>query len=223
MPPGNWAAGILLGLGLLLAGGCASTRVGFKDDLEGRQYFRPVNFRGEPQLPPDMRRVLLLPIAGGTVVPPESTEALEEVFAAQLQKQQRFEVVRLSRTDCQRRFGAPEFSSTAVLPHDFLTALGREFGADAVLFIDFTAYQAYRPLLLGVRAKLATVEQTRLVWTFDEIFAADDPAVSNSLRHYYRSADATGIPLDPGHGALQSPSKFAAYVAAATFDTLPPR
>ena len=92
-----------------------------------------------------------------------------------------------------------------------------------MLFVDLTAYRAYRPLTLGVRAKLATVDQTRLLWTFDEIFSMDDPGVANSVRKFYHGADASGVPLDPGRGALQSPSKFAAYVAAATFNTLPPR
>jgi hypothetical protein len=220
---GSRVSWLLLGAGLLLAAGCASTRVALRDDMEGKQYFRPTNFKGEAQLPADVRRVILLPVCGGTIVPPETAETLEEVFATELQKQKRFEVVRFSRTECQQRFGFPEFSSTAALPHDFLSTLGREFAADAVLFVDLTSYQAYRPLALGVRAKLATIEQTRLLWTFDEIFSADDPAVSNSVRHYYGAADPSGMPLDTAKGALQSPSKFAAYVAAATFNTLPPR
>ncbi len=216
-------ARILGGAALLLAAGCVSTREGIADDLRETQYFTPASFWAEPQLPTGLRRVLLLPVCGGTIMPPETTAALEEVFASELQRQLRFEVVRLSRAECQRRFGAPEYSSAAALPHDFLAVLGREFGADAVLFVDLTAFRAYRPLALGVRAKLATVEQTRLVWTFDEVFSADDPAVSNSVRRYFAAADPAGIPMNAGHGALQSPNKFATYVAAATFNTLPPR
>ena len=214
---------ILPGVMLFLGAGCAYTRMAMKDDIQGKQYFRPANFKGEAQLPAEVRRVLLLPVCGGTIVPPETAETLEEVFATELQKQLRFEVVRLSRTECQQHFGAPEFSSTAELPHDFLATLGREFAADAVLFVDLTSYQAYRPLTMGVRAKLATVEQTRLLWTFDEIFSLSDPLVGNSVRHFYGAADPSGIPSDAANGALQSPSKFAAYVAAATFNTLPPR
>ncbi len=216
-------AGLGIGLASCLLTGCATTREGIVDRVQEREYFRPMNYTGEPRLPWNVRRVLLLPVCGGSIVPPESAATLEEVFASELQRQLRFEVVRLSRPECMRRFGAPEFSSTAALPHDFLVTLGREFSADAVLFVDLTSYRAYRPLALGVRAKLATVEQTRLIWTFDEIFSAEDPAVGNSVRHYYGAADATGIPLNAAHGALQSPSKFAAYVAAATFNTLPPR
>ena len=221
LPAGRWLGA---GLALLLAAGCASTRETLANKVQPRQqFFRPVNFHAEAQLPADLQRVLFLPVCGGTLAAPESAAALEEVFATELQKQLRFEVVRLSREDCQRRFGATEFSSTAMLPHDFLARLGREFGADAVLFVDVTAYRAYPPLALGVRAKLATVAQTRLLWTFDEIFAADDASVANSVRHYYAAAAPSGIPVNSGQGALQSPGKFAAYVAAATFNTLPPR
>ncbi len=213
----------LLAAALLLGAGCASTREGLKDDLHAAKYFTPANFTGEAQLPGGVRRVVLLPVCGGTVTPTETTEALEEVFATELQRRLRFEVVRLSREECLRRFGAPEFGSSSALPHDFLAVLGREFAADAVLFIDLTAFRAYRPLSLGVRAKLATVDQTRLVWSFDEIFSADDPRVCNSVRRFFGATDSSGIPFDPGYAALQSPGKFAAYVAAATFNTLPAR
>jgi len=216
-------ARLLPGTALLLAAGCMSTREDVMDRVLEKQYFMPANFTGEAQLPGIVRRVVLLPVWGGHVMPVETTQALEEVFAAELQKQLRFEVVRFSRAQCLQRFGAPEFSSSGVLPHDFLAILGREFGADAVLFVDLTAYRAYRPLALGVRAKLATVDQTRLVWSFDEIFSADDPAVSNSVRRYFSHAEAAGVPLGAEQGALQSPTKFAVYVAAATFNTLPAR
>jgi hypothetical protein len=218
--PAVW---FLAGMAAALLSGCVSTRQAILDNLQENQYFSPANYTREPQLPANLRRVLLLPLCGGTVMPPETSVALEEVFATELQRALRFEVVRLSREDCRRKFGAPEFSSASALPHDFLATLGREYAADAVLFVDLTSYRAYRPLALGVRAKLATVEQTRLLWSFDEIFSADDAAVSNSVKRFYGKGDATGIPVSPGHGALQSPGKFAAYVAAATFDTLPPR
>ena len=221
--PGLLLVGALLWLASGLLTGCMSTREGFMDTVLERQFFTPANFNGDRHLPLSLHRVLLLPVCGGSLVPPETATVLEEIFATELQRQLRFEVVRLSRAECAWRFGASELSSVTALPHDLLATLGREFNAEAVLFVDVTSYRAYRPLALGVRAKLATVEPTRLLWTFDEIFSADDPAVSNSVRRYYGTADPSGIPLDSGHGALQSPGKFATYVAAATFNTLPPR
>ncbi len=211
------------GLVLFQSIGCASPKASFFHKPKEKQYFTPTNFSGDTRLPVNLHRVILLPVSGGSIVPPETAATIEEIFVTELQKQLRFEVVRLTRADCQRRFGAPDFSSVGALPHDFLAILGHDFAADAVLFVDVTSYRGFRPLILGVRAKLATVEQTRLIWSFDEIFAADDPAVGSSVRRYYGSADPSGIPIDAGHGGLQSPGKFAAYVAAATFNTLPPR
>lgn len=215
----------LLGAGALaLATGCQSAREALLDKVHEREYFTPANFSAEAHLPAALRRVVLVPVCGGTVVPPETADALQTVFVAELQKQARFEVVQFSREDCLRRFGAPEFASVAALPHDFLAGLGRTFGADGVLFIDVTSYRGYRPQTLGVRAKLATIEDTRLLWSMDEIFSADDPAVANSVRHFY--GDTSGpaaAPVEQWPGALQSPGKFAAYVAAAVLHTLPPR
>jgi hypothetical protein len=223
LQPCRVAVGALLGMVFLISVGCESSPVAFGHKSKEKEYFTPKNFTGDTRLPVNLHRVVLLPVYGGTIIPPETSSSIEEVFATELQKQLRFEVVRLSRTDCMRRFGAPEFPSVGALPHDFLATLGREFAAEAVLFVDITAYQGYRPLILGVRAKLATVDQTRLLWSFDEIFSADDPAVGNSVRHFYGAADPSGIPVDASHAGLQSPGKFAAYVASATFNTLPPR
>jgi len=57
-----------------------------------------------------------------------------------------------------------------------MATLRRELAVDAVLFVDVTAFRAYAPLVLGLRGKLATIEGTRLVWTFDNVFSADEPA-----------------------------------------------
>ena len=207
----------------MLAGGCATSREILVRKPKDDRFFTPTNFTGDTRLPVNLHRVVLLPVYGGNIVPPEMAASLEEVFAAELQKELRFEVVRLSREECQRRFGSPAFSSVAALPHDFLSALGSDRAADAVLFVDITSFRGFRPLALGVRAKLAAVEQTRLIWSFDEIFSADDSTVANSVRHYYGASDPSGIPLNAAHAGLQSPGKFAAYVASAMFNTLPPR
>ncbi len=203
--------------------GCISPPV--HDSARRGPFFTPTNHAGDARLPADLRRVVLLPVAGGAAADAESAAALDPVFIAELQKQNRFEVVALTREDCLRRFRAEEFLSTAALPPDFLAMLKREHAADAVMFVDVTAYKAYRPLVLGVRAKLALLEpeaDVRLVWTFDNVFAAADPAVANSARHHFLDSDRGGIPADLTQGVLQSPSRFATYVAAATFATLPP-
>jgi len=222
LPSRSWGTGILLG-GLLALGNTGLLAETFSVGLPAKEYFTPTNVRGVAQLPRTIRRVVVVPLAGGMIVSAETAQALEEVFAAELQKQLRFEVVRLTRSECQQRFGQPEYASVATLPADFLPALARTYAADAVLFIDLTAYRGYRPLQLGVRAKLVTITNPQWLWTLDEIFSADDPGVVKSVRYFYRASAAVDSPVDLRSGTLQSPTKFAAYVAAATFTTLPPR
>src|SRR5688500_16847026 len=74
-------------------------------------FYTPRNFTGDPQLPTTLRRVVLLRIAGVSVAPAESVTALDAVFAAELQRQNRFEIVTLTRADCLQRFQVEEFSS----------------------------------------------------------------------------------------------------------------
>ena len=210
-----------LGAGLLaLSGGCQTPA--YDDPARIGPFFTPVNHAGDEALPPTLRRVVLLPVYGGALATSETTSALDPVFATELQRQNRFEVIVLDRAECLRRFGAEEFSSSAALPRDFLIRLRRDFAADAVLWIDLTVYRAYRPLALGVRGKLATLKDTRLVWTFDNVFSSDDPSVANAARHHFIDPTHSAVPADLTPAVMQSPSRFATYVAAATFATLPP-
>lgn len=207
-------------LGLALLAGCMTSPVG--DGAHNGPFFTPVNHSGDPQLPATLRRVVVLPVYGGSVAPVESVAPLDAVFVAELEKRNRFEVVTLTRADCQEWFHVPEIASTAALPHDFVTVLQRRFGADAVLFVDVTVYRAYPPLALGVRAKLAMLGNVRLVWTFDNVFSTSEPAVANSARHHFLNSNRRGVPADFTTSVLQSPTRFASYVAAETFATLPP-
>lgn len=193
---------------------------GPQDPARTGPFFTPNNHVGEPSLG-GVRRVVLLPLWVGADAPPESAAQLDEVFVTALQKQNRFEVVTLSRAECRLRFGEEALLSTAALPHNLLAALRRELAADAVLFVDLTVFRAYKPLALGLRAKLAAIEGPRLIWTFDNVFAADDPAVANSARHHEIDRDRS-VPTDLTAGVLGSPSRFAAYAATAMFCTLPP-
>jgi hypothetical protein len=210
------ASGLLL---LVLTAGCLTPAI--TDSARRGPFFAPVNHAGESSLG-GLRRVVLLPAAGGGVAPAESLAALDPVFAAELQRQQRFEVIALSREDCLRYFQASELSSVSALPPRFTAILQREFAADAVMFVDVTTFHAYQPLALGLRGKLATLDGVRLVWTFDNVFSADEAAVANSARRHFLQAGGGDVPADLSTSVLQSPVRFTRYAAAAMFATLPP-
>lgn len=212
-PSGLAAAALLLGAGCMAPAFNDSARIG--------PFFAPTNHAGDPVLG-GIRRVVLMPVWGGELAPFESTGTLDPVFQAALQQQARFEIVTLSQEQCRRWFRKESISASGALPHDLLAVLRREFAADAVLFVDLTAYQVYRPLALGLRAKLAAIDGSRLIWTFDEVFSADDPSVANAARRHFLLSDRRGVPADLSPAVLQSPTRFAAYAATAMFQTLPP-
>jgi hypothetical protein len=211
----------LAAMAALFLAGCATGPQ--QDELRFGPFYQPKNFAGEKQLPPDVRRVVLLPLATEAVAPAETGESLDSVIVAALQKEQRFEVVSVSREECRRWFGSESFSSTAALPHGLLPKIAAKYGADGVMFVDLTVYQPYRPQAIGLRAKLATVRDVRLLWTFDEVIAATDPAVANSARRQFLKTDRGAQPVDLSPAALLSPGRFAAFAAEAMFGTLPPR
>jgi hypothetical protein len=91
------------------------------------------------------------------------------------------------------------------------------------MFVDLTAYDAYRPLALGIRAKLATVADRRLIWSFDEVFTCLNPAVTNGLKRFYLQSGEKGSPFDLSSDALDSPNQFAAYAADCACATRPRR
>lgn len=209
---------------LVAGGGCASMK-----DLTGQKP-KPVapvrrNFVGDKRLPQSLLRVVLMPVSGGDAASPESAAALDAVFATELVRQKRFEVVTLSREECRRRFGDEALSSSAALPPDFLDEIARDFAAQGVVFVDLTSYHPFRPIGLGVRAKLALTAGGRLIWSFDDLFTAEDPSVLAGIKKFYAVAggDRGETPANLPEAALISPSRFGGYCASATFETLPPR
>lgn len=207
--------------GCIWLAGCASPLA--NDPVRHGPFFTPTNTTGEASLPSDLRRVMVLPLHGGELAPAETCVALEPVFVTALQRENRFEVVTLTREECRRRYGVESIASTSALPRDLLPGLRRDYAIDAVMFVEFTAFTAYRPLTLGVRAKLAVLTDSHLVWSFDNVFASENPAVANSARrHFSVGSVGRGVPGDLTPAVLQSPARYAEYVAAAMYATLPP-
>lgn len=212
---------LLLGL-LPAVAGCAHFNR-FRDPIEVGPFYTAANFAGEPALPADLRRVVLLPVNGGRQAGDAAIPLLDAEVLSALQHQARFEVVPFNRELSRRWFGSEELSSAGALPANLLQRIAQEYAADAVMFVDMTEYRTLRPLAVGFRAKLATVRDVRLVWTFDEIISAADPAVANRIRRDTKVADRAREPLDLSDVVFLSPVRFAGFAAGTMFETLPRR
>ena len=204
---------------LALFAGCMEPAI--NDPVRVGPFFQPKNVAHDPTLG-GIRRVVLLPVYGGQTVPEDSVGTMDPIFRQALQQQNRFEIVTLSREDCELRFGKTAIGSTTALPHDFFANLKSAYAADAVMFVDITVYHAYHPLALGIRAKLASIDSMRVIWTFDNVYSADNPLVAAGARHYFMESEHQGVPGDLTPAILESPGRFATYAAFTTFATLPP-
>lgn len=206
---------------LWLAGGCTSTG-SLIDPVTVGPFFKARNFTGVPRLPARLQRVVLLPVAGVPGISNETLASFDQVMLAELQRQSRFEVVVADPAAMERLCDRQRLLSSDTLPPEFFPLIMREYGADGVMFVDVTAFSAYQPLILGLRAKLASADGT-ILWAFDTLFAASDPTVANAARHHDRQRHLASDPGDTSYTVLRSPMRFADYAAAAAFTTLPPR
>jgi hypothetical protein len=180
-----------------------------------------------PEVTPEnpMRRVAVLPVT--YEIPNESS--LSEVDAAltqELGKTSLFELVPVSRESLAALVGRRQVLSVEVLPGELLAKLSATYGVDGVLLTDLTYYRPYQPLAIGLRSKLIDVRTGRIRWAFDHLFDAGNLETANAARGYYvttspwRPTVEPPLPEESGAPVLQSPSRFAKYVAWEAFRSL---
>jgi len=210
-------------LGIALAG-CSALPM--RDGAISGPFYTPTNVTGVARIPAEIRRVIVLPVWGGPQITAETLVALDTVCQAELNRTAKFEVVPLSRQAFYNLTGQRQISSVEKLPAvllEKLLSLNNPYGADAVLFIDVTTYSPYTPLTLGLRTKLARTSNSEIIWAADNLFPSAEPAVANSARLHAERFGTDRGRTNLSHTILQNPERYAGYVAAATFATLPPR
>ena len=123
----------------------------------------------------------------------------------------------------QRLFGVKRVSSSLALPENFLRKLEDATSANGVLFVDLDSYRAYRPISLGVRAKLVDIKSGEFMWAIDETFDAGQASVIVGSKIYQENAQVRALSAKTSGSVLHSPRIFAKYVASTAFSTLPMR
>jgi hypothetical protein len=221
----RWRAVWPVGLMALSAamGGCQSAPLHL--GLLQRSY-RPDNvFVYPPKLSVHLQRVAVLPIAAETTGQdlPEGCAALTPVLWEQLIKVKRFEIVAVDPPRLHSGTGQASWTGVESLPPDFLAYLRRDYGCDAVLFAELTAYRAYAPLAVGWRLKLVDTRSGLVIWAADELFDAARPSVAFAVQRFTEPGLTLPFAHEDNWLAINSPSQFGRYSAAALLNTLPNR
>lgn len=183
--------------------------------------FKPTNvYQPYPAL--GIRRVALLPAYDGRADDNRQRD-LDSNFSTALSATGRFEVTAVSRNELISICGRNQVNSTEGLPPRLLPVLRAEYGAEAVMFVDITRDEPFKPLALGVRAKLVDTRGGQpILWSCDTVFNSGDPAVANSAKRFQLNEGRQEFPVDQdGSSVLLSPSRFSRYAAGAVFATLP--
>lgn len=209
-------AAVCAAAALLLLPGCQTGKksVTFVKPQPPQNYFS-----GEPVGIP-IRRVALLPIFNEKY-PQEQMRELDAAFNAELTKKSIFEVVPVSRSSMESFFGKRQLASVENLPPDLLDKMRDRYGVDGIIFTDITHYSAYRPLAIGVRAKLVDATSGEIRWAFDYIFDSGNPAIAQAAKTYQARYSYDNQPLQGDGGTvLISPARFAKFVANQTYVSL---
>jgi hypothetical protein len=193
--------------------------------------YEPSNvYRANPNLPPSLRRLAVLPLTASSSVkdPDAGIEALDPLIHSELARLQRFEVIIVTTEQMRQWTGKPSWRSDEALPASFFAQIRDGTGCDAVLFSQLTRYQPYEPLAIGWKSSLVTVAQgpnaeTKILWSVDDLVDAGNPDVARSAKAYYSQHLNNESPASDSSTILASPRKFGQYSLSVLLGTLPER
>ena len=184
--------------------------------------FIPSNLYPIERLPTYFNRVVVIPCHHEDNDSP-ILDYIDDIFQQELAQERIFEIIRFSPSQMKKKFGIERVSSTSPLPENFLRELETLTNSNGILFVDIHSYRAFRPMSLGVRAKLVDIKTGEFMWAIDETFDAGHASVIMGSRVFQEKSQVRALSAKTSGSVLQSPRIFAKYVAATTFSTLPLR
>jgi hypothetical protein len=148
---------------------------------------------------------------------------IDDIFHQELAQERIFETIRMQTEQMKRVFGVERVSSAGELPENFLRKLEGMTNANGVLFVDLDSYRPYRPMSLGVRAKLVDIKTGEFMWAIDETFDTGHASIIVGSNQFQEKAQVRALSAKTSGSVLHSPRIFAKYIASTTFSTLPLR
>ncbi len=184
--------------------------------------FVPSNLYPIERLPEYFNRVVVLPCYHADPDSPLLAYA-DEIFHQELSQERIFETIRMSHYQMKTHFGVERVDSSKPLPENFLRRLEELTAANGVLFVDLDSYRPYRPLALGVRAKLVDLKSGEFMWAIDETFDSGHANVIAGANVFQKTSQVRAISSKTAGSTLHSPRIFSKYVASTCFSTMPSR
>jgi hypothetical protein len=89
--------------------------------------------------------------------------------------------------------------------------------------IDIHSYRPYRPISIGVRAKLVDLKSGEFMWAIDETIDGGNASVVVSAIHFQKSKHLQALSDNTMGSILQSPRLFSKFLTSSIFSTLPNR
>lgn len=187
---------------------------------------QPNAYRLDDRLPPQCRRVAVLPLACNASEPDaeEGARTLEPVLHTELAKCALFELVFISPEELRHWTGKTAWAAEEKLPVDLLGRVRAASGCDAVLFARLAHYRPYGPLQVGFNLKLVDAADPRVIyWAADQVYDAGQPAVARQAKGFYHHQAYAGRPLRDNRTILMSPRWFGQFALSSILATLPSR
>jgi hypothetical protein len=183
--------------------------------------------------PAGMRRLAILPIYSSRPID-DLQRDMDGIFRGELSKVVKYEIVQVPRNEMLQLTSNEAISSSSIISADVVRTLRQKYAADAVMFVDFTVFRPYRPIAIGVRAKIVDLRNMEVIWVADGILDTAEPDVATLATQfagmglnvpYISPTIPKGKSREAASGnqiILQSPRLFAGFVAHEAFSTLAP-
>lgn len=205
---------------ILISSGCR--RFEQEKVIAKAEAFVPQNLYPIERLPPHFNKVVILPSHFDDLDSP-MLEYIDEIIAQELAQERIFETLSFSTNEMIQNFKQPRLSSRNRLPENFLSKIEDITAANGVLFIDIHSHRAYRPMSLGIRAKLIDIKTGDFMWAIDETFDLGHGSVIVGANEFQKINHIRAISSKTSGSVLHSPRVFAKYAFSTCFSTLPKR
>lgn len=212
------------GLVAVLLAGCSTAKLP-KNPFKKEQVpvvYKPANVYSVPFLPNSFSRVVVLPVHHDPATRAD-IQVLSSVILSELNAKGALEAVYVNPSDLKALSGQSSWSSADNLPPNLFKNLRSQYAADGVLMVDLTSYYAYKPVSIGLRAKMTDVLSGQVLWSADSVYNAGRADVQAAALDFQKRKSGTPFPLEDSGSILQSPRYFTRFAAYTLVDTFPER